>query len=126
MGSGGIRTDEYFYLKSYGIWHVVSFFFIIFAKKTRMKLKKRGKKLFAYLLVALLSFPVALISWCSSWYDVCTVSLIIFVFSVVKSICIYLANFYDKYGLLSRQGPDTLFEYEPGDKEYEEEKKWQP
>lgn len=90
-----------------------------------MKLKKRGKKLFAYIIVALLSLTVASISWFSSSYDVCAVSITVFVFSVSRSISIYLVAFSDKYGLLGRQGPDTLFEYDPGDKEYEEEKRWQ-
>ena len=90
-----------------------------------MKLKKRGKKLFAYIFVALISVTVACISWFSASYDVCAVSIIILVFSVVRSIGIYLRAFSDKYSLLDRQGPDTLFEYEPGDKRYEEEKRWQ-
>ena len=91
-----------------------------------MKLKKRGKKLFACIFVALLSFMLAALSWYTASYDVCAVSLIILVFSVVWSIGIYLRAFSDKYGLLDRQGPDTLFEYEPGDKPYEEEKRSQP
>lgn len=91
-----------------------------------MKLKKRGKRLAFYSDLVVLSATGIIIAALMGWHVAVFVCITVLVISLVLSFSLSIDANVDKYGLFGiRQGPDTLYEYEPGDKEYDEEKYWQ-
>lgn len=91
-----------------------------------MKLKKRGKWLAFYSDLVVLSATGIVIAALMRWHVAIFVCIAVLVIALVLSLSLSLDANVDEYGLFGiRQGPDTLIEYEPGDKEYDEEKYWQ-
>lgn len=90
-----------------------------------MKLKPLGKKLAVYQATAIASFIGLPIAFHFGWAAAFCICLVAFIFSGSQALSILIDANYSKYGLFGMRGPDTLIEYEPGDKDYETEKHWQ-
>lgn len=91
-----------------------------------MKLKKRGKWLALYYDLAALSAMGIIIAALMGWHVIIFVCITVLVIALVLSLNLSINANVDEYGLFGiRQGANTLIEYEPGDKEYDEEKYWQ-
>lgn len=91
-----------------------------------MKLKRLGKKLVIYKVMALAGLIGGLLSFHFGWVALFWLFFVCFLLGIALVISISMdANMY-KYDYRGhRHGPDILVEYEPEDAEYEREKGWQ-
>lgn len=90
-----------------------------------MKLKPLGKKLRRNKYMALASIIGMAITFHFGWGIPFWICVVVFIICACNIIQIGSDAFVSKYGLFGDRGPDLLHEYEPGDKEYEEEKQYQ-
>lgn len=89
-------------------------------------MKPRGKWLAFYANLAFISFILMLASINYHWPDIGGCSILALAISLVRILGISIDDSLDKYDFNGRRhGADSLFEYEPGDPEYENEKYWQ-
>lgn len=85
-----------------------------------------GKKFARHLIISLVSCILMPISFHFEWAWVFIVSCLAFIISTAIFTNICEDSEVVKYGIWGdKRGPDPLFWYEPGDKEYEEEKYYQ-
>ena len=90
-----------------------------------MKLKPLGEKLANYTIIEIVSFICIPIAFHFEWYIFFWICVVANVLSGARTLDILCDVSYRKYGLWGFRGPDPLFKYEPGDKEYENAKHWQ-
>lgn len=84
-----------------------------------MKLKPRGKRLALYQNLAVISLLGLLLSAHFDFTEIGGLYILALVVSVSRIVGLAIDANVDQYGLWgSYRGPDTLIEYEPGDKNY--------
>lgn len=91
-----------------------------------MKLKRLGKKLVIYKMMALVGLIGCLLSFHFEWIALFWLFFVCFLLGISQVINISMDANMNKYDFRGhRHGADLLVEYEPSDAEYESEKVWQ-